>query len=249
MKPIHWSRPSLKLVEIAYKRRQPGRRFANISRIARDARLAMTTRDPVSYYRGVMKSDATQGHEVAVGSPSHEHWIKIGQMQFDYLLRHDLRPGMRMLEIGCGDLRAGRLFIDYLKAGDYYGVDISPEIIFAAQRTIVSYGLEAKVPHMTLVRDLKLDFLPESYFTVVNAHSVFSHCSANLISECLAGVRRVMAPDGFFDFTFDRVVAHERHVLREDYYYRTETLTALAATHGFDAAFMDDWEELPHTQS
>ena len=33
---------------------------------------------------------------------------------------------MRMLEIGCGNLRAGRLFIDYLDAGDYYGIDISP---------------------------------------------------------------------------------------------------------------------------
>ena len=41
---------------------------------------------------------------------------------------------MRMLEIGCGNLRAGRLFIDHLDAGDYYGTDISPDILLAAQR-------------------------------------------------------------------------------------------------------------------
>lgn len=209
----------------------------------------MATRDSVSYYRAVMKSDTLQGHEVAVGSPNHEHWLEVGQMQFEYLLAHGLVPGMRMLEIGCGDLRAGRLFIAYLRPGDYYGVDISPEILFAAQDTIVSYGLETKVPHITLVRNMKLDFLPAECFAVVNAHSVFSHCSIELIGECLAGVRRVMAPSGFFDFTFDRVVGHERHVLREDYYYRTETLARLAADHGFDMAFMDDWEKLPHRQS
>ncbi len=38
-------------------------------------------------------------------------------------------------------------------------------------------------------------------------------------------------------------------MLREDFYYRTETLTALAAAHGLQATFMADWEELPHEQS
>ena len=38
-----------------------------------------------------------------------------------------------MLEIGCGNLRAGRLFIDYLDAGNYYGIDISPDILLAAR--------------------------------------------------------------------------------------------------------------------
>jgi hypothetical protein len=38
-------------------------------------------------------------------------------------------------------------------------------------------------------------------------------------------------------------------VLREDFYYRTETLIALAARHGLSGEFMTDWEELPHAQS
>ena len=38
-----------------------------------------------------------------------------------------------MLEIGCGNLRAGHLFIGYLDAGNYYGIDISPDILLAAQ--------------------------------------------------------------------------------------------------------------------
>ena len=38
-------------------------------------------------------------------------------------------------------------------------------------------------------------------------------------------------------------------MLREDFYYRTETLIALAAKHGLTARFMDDWELLPATRS
>jgi hypothetical protein len=84
---------------------------------------------------------------------------------------------------------------------------------------------------------------------VVHAHSVFSHSPIQVIDECLAHVGRVLAPDGFFDFTFDRTEGVEHHVLREDFYYRTETLTGLAERHGLTARFMDDWERLPHGQS
>jgi hypothetical protein len=58
-----------------------------------------------------------------------------------------------------------------------------------------------------------------------------------------------MKPDGFFDFTFNRTEGAEHHVLREDFYYRTETLVTLARQHGLTGQFMKDWEELPHPQS
>ena len=38
-------------------------------------------------------------------------------------------------------------------------------------------------------------------------------------------------------------------MLREDFYYRTETLVALADLHGLTGQFMADSEELPHQQS
>jgi hypothetical protein len=38
-------------------------------------------------------------------------------------------------------------------------------------------------------------------------------------------------------------------VLREDFYYRTQTLVSLAERHGLTARFMDDWERRPHGQS
>jgi len=58
-----------------------------------------------------------------------------------------------------------------------------------------------------------------------------------------------MTPGGFFDFTFDRTEGAEHHVLREDFYYRTETLISLAAKHGLEATFMADWDSTGHAQS
>ena len=235
--------------KITYALQHPDKVAGYVRRRARDAWLTLHTRDHVAYYRAVMRSDAARSREGAVGSKTHESWLQIGQLQFDYLIGHGLKPQMRMLEIGCGNLRAGRLFIDYLHSGNYYGLDISPDILLGAQQVVVDYGLQAKLPHLALVRDLKLEFLPDGQFDAVHAHSVFSHSPLEVIDECLAHVGRIMVPGGFFDFTFDRTEGAEHQVLREDFYYRTQTLTDLARAHGLEANFMDDWELLPHDQS
>ncbi len=244
--------------KIGYAARHPGRIPPYAGRIlpyarrwARDLWLGMQTGDHVSYYRAIMRSDIGNGPEAAVGgrTANRASWLRLGQMQFDYLLAHGLVPGMRMLEIGCGNLRAGRLLIDYLDTGNYYGIDISPDILVAALETIADYGLQAKLPRLALVDDLKLGFLPDQAFDVVHAHSVFSHSPIEVIDECLQHVGRIMAPGGFFDFTFDRTEGAEHHVLREDFYYRPETLIALAAKNRLRARFLEDWERGPHLQS
>jgi SAM-dependent methyltransferase len=234
---------------IGYALRHPNRVPRHLARTARDMWLRYRNRDHISYYRAVMRSDTRADPDAAVGSQNRERWLALGAMQFDYLVGHGLRPEHRMLEIGCGNLRGGWRFIRHLEPGHYHGIDISPDILIAAQATLSEYGLQAKLPHLTPVRDLTFAFLPDDAFTVVHAHSVFSHSPIEVIDECLAHVGRVLAPGGFFDFTFDRTEGAEHHVLREDFYYRTETLVALAEEHGLAARFMEDWEKLPHGQS
>ena len=234
---------------LLYAMRHPARIGPHLRRSLRDLRLRLTHRDHVSYYRAVMASDAARDPRAAVGSRNEQRWLALGRMQFDYLIGHGLAPKHRMLDIGCGNLRAGWRFIDHLEEGNYYGIDISPDILMAAKKVLAERGLQHKLPHLTLTQDLTFDFLPDGHFDVVHAHSVFSHSPLEVIEECLAHVARILAPGGFFDFTFDRTEGAEHHVLREDFYYRTETLVELAERHGLQARFMDDWEELPHGQS
>jgi len=246
---VHSKDRSAFTFKIGYALRHPHRIAGYIRRHSRDAWLRMKSTDHVSYYRAVMRSDAARSREGAVGSHTHESWLEIGKVQFEYATGHGLKPEMRMLEIGCGNLRAGRLFIDYLDPGNYYGLDISPDILIGAQDVVAEYGLAAKLPHLTMVKNLKLAFLPDDTFDFVHAHSVFSHSPLEVIEECFSHVGRVMTRDGFFDFTFDQTEGAEHHVLREDFYYRTQTLVDLAAKYGLAATFMDDWASTGHDQS
>ncbi|MFI5616983.1 class I SAM-dependent DNA methyltransferase [Streptomyces sp. NPDC051567] len=235
--------------KVRYAMTNPDRITPYLRRAARDGWLRLKHPDHVGYYRAVMASDTGRNPEAAVGSQTHDRWLALGKMQFDYLLEHGLTPRHRMLDIGCGNLRAGWRFIDHLDAGHYYGIDISPDILISAKETLTKQELQAKLPHLTITQNLTLDFLPDHHFDVVHAHSVFSHSPIGIIDECFAHVGRVLAPGGWFDFTFDRTEGTEHQVLREDFYYRTQTLVDLAAKHGLTARFMADWEKLGHGQS
>lgn len=235
---------------LRYAARNPRRIAPYLRRTVRDWRLRRRTGgDHIAYYRAVMKADTARNPRGAVGTPTEERWQALGKMQFDYLRAHGLTPGDRLLDIGCGNLRAGHHLIRYLDPGHYYGVDISPDILLAARRTLAEQGLQSRMPYLTLVDDLRLDHLPDAHFQVVHAHSVFSHSPLDVIDECFAHVARVLAPGGYFDFTYNRTGGAEHQVLREDFYYRPGTLISLATAHGLSAHVMDDWEELPHRQS
>lgn len=44
-------------------------------------------------------------------------------------------------------MRASLVWQDDQEPGGYYGLDISPDILLAAQRTVIEYGLQDKLPH------------------------------------------------------------------------------------------------------
>jgi SAM-dependent methyltransferase len=196
-----------------------------------------------------MQDTVRRGAARAVDNPDRPQWKKGGKAQFDYLLKHGLLPHHRLLEIGCGNLRAGYRFIKYLDGGNYYGTEISSEVLARAQETLEREGLVAKQPHLTLVEDMRFEFLADGQIDMVHAHSVFSHSPLSVIEECFEHLPRILRTGGCFFFTFNRTDDKERHVLREDFYYRTETLIDLAHRCGLEAQFMEDWEDLGQRQS
>jgi SAM-dependent methyltransferase len=208
----------------------------------RNHRIRRRTRGHVDFYRAVMADDVARGSaRAAVGTPTEERWLAIGSKQFEFLVSHGLQPHHRLLEIGCGNLRAGWRFIEYLEPGGYTGVDISPEILLAAQQTVVEYALAERRPSLALVGGTSLEFLPADWFDVAHAHSVFSHSPLDVVEAYLGEVHRVLRPGGFFDFTYNESDGEVWEVLGEDFYFPRELLLRAGEAAGFEAHHCDDW--------
>lgn len=217
-----------------------------LGKLLRNQSLKATSRTHTEFYRAVMASNARRDPDAAIGSDTREHWMKVGQMQFSYLLTHGLRPDHRILDIGCGNLRAGWRMIQYLDSGHYYGVDISPDILLAALKELHSQKLQHKYPHLVLVNDLRFDFLPDQSFDVIHAHSVFTHTHADVIDQCFASAARLLKSDGFFDLTY--LEGETFSLIEEDFCYPRQMLLEMAARHHLDASYMEDWDYSTHRQ-
>ena len=71
----------------------------------------------------------------------------MGKLQFDYLVDHGLKPDHYLLDAGCGPLRGGVHFIQYLEEGHYYGVDKREDVIEEARELeLPRHGLAGKRP-------------------------------------------------------------------------------------------------------
>ena len=155
-------------------------------------------------------------------------------MQFSYLVTHGLRPGHRILDIGCGNLRAGWRLMQYLDTSNYYGVDISPDILLAALKEVRRSALAAQVSTPRARERLAFEFLPDQAFDVIHAHSVFTHTRADVIDRCFASAARILKPDGFFDLTY--LEGDTFSLIDEDFCYPTEN----AAGNGGESSVRSD---------
>jgi SAM-dependent methyltransferase len=160
-------------------------------------------------------------------------WDEMGELQFDFLKAQGLLPSHTLLDIGCGTLRGGRMFIPYLEEGHYTGFDVSRRAIDAAEDLCRREGLLFHKPRLLHVPEGRLDFsfLSDRYDFLL-AQSVFSHLREPHISECFNNIRNIMTKESRFFFTFYE--ANSPHVLGyKSFAYSFDSLKQMATDSEF----------------
>jgi SAM-dependent methyltransferase len=126
----------------------------------------------------------------------------IAGLQFTLLFSAGLREDDKLLDVGCGSLRGGRLFIPYLNPGRYYGVEPNEWLVEEG----ISWELGADIlrvkrPTFSAIEDFSLGSLGVR-FDFVLAQSILSHTYDDLAGRALAGMRESLAEDGVLVATF-----------------------------------------------
>jgi SAM-dependent methyltransferase len=163
--------------------------------------------------------------------------------QFSLLTLLGLRQDHYFLDVGCGSLRAGRLFIAYLEPDRYYGVEPEEWLIEEGIAQEVGQDLvDIKRPVFSDTDDFDLTAFDQQ-FDYILAQSVFSHAALPQIERCLTEVKQSMAPEGLFAATFvqgDEDYEGDSWVYPGCVGYSLETMRDLAADIGL-ASEPIDW--------
>jgi len=147
------------------------------------------------YHRSLSNND---DHRKCVGGK----WEEIGKLQIDFMKNQGLRPEMKFLDIGCGSLRGGRHFINYLNPHKYYGIDCNQSLIDLGRKKELGINFWK-------VRDL--NFMVSEYFEfdkfskifdTALAFSVFTHLPPIYLELCLHKLSKVFRKGSRFYATF-----------------------------------------------
>ena len=152
-------------------------------------------------------------YQAYVGPP--EEYDLMGAAQFSLLCALGLREDHRLLDIGCGSLRGGRLFIAYLASGGYTGLE--------PNRWLVEEGIDKQLGRDTLalktptfVYNERFDVAQLDPFDFIVAQSIASHTGPAMTQSLLEALRGALAPTGVAAVTF---VHGFRDWTREGWFY------------------------------
>ena len=190
---------------------------------------------------GISLPIGARHYRAYVGPP--EKYDLVAAVQFNLLTNLGLREFHYLLDVGCGSLRAGRLFIPYLLSGHYYGIE--------PQEWLIEEGIKNELGR-EILQVKKPVFSHDSNFNCLNfnqkfdfvmAQSIFSHASRPQIQECLFNVAKCLQPNGVVAATFvkgNTDYEGEVWVYPECVTYTVKHITRLAEAVGL-AALPIDW--------
>jgi SAM-dependent methyltransferase len=198
------------------------------------------THQPVDESLGLGVPPGGEHYRAYVGPP--EDYDLMSAMTFGLLTSLGLRQHHKVLDIGCGSLRIGRLLIPYLNTGNYSGVEPNRWLVQdGIKREIGPDQIAIKKPTIRIADNL--DNVPaDAKYDFAFAQSIFSHCGVDLIQKWLDEISLHLADNGAFAATFlvaDEDFQGDGWIYPGCVRYRPETMVSLAVAAGLQMVMLD----------
>jgi len=211
-----------------------------------------------NYDKELSEDEISQGyHRGFVGGL----WEELGQLQFDFLVNQGLKPNNTLCDIGCGCLRGGIHFVNYLNKEHYFGIDINQSLLNAAQLELRNAGIADKKPNLLCTDKFDITSF-NNKFDYMLAVSVFTHIPMNNILQCLQQVKENLNTNGRFFATFflspnsihTRALNHTpggitTHYTKDPFHYSKEEIKKMASLSGLNVSFVEQGWNHPRAQS
>ncbi|MEO6299320.1 MAG: class I SAM-dependent methyltransferase [Paracoccaceae bacterium] len=170
-------------------------------------------------------------------------WDETGRAQMALLLQAGLQPHHTLLDIGCGSLRLGCKAVSYLDPGNYWGTDLSAELMAQGHQTELADPTRLNPDHLIQDDNFAFPNVPPTIDYAI-AFAVFTHLPLTQLRHALGQIHArfptlqhllftvFLGPDTPSHRQPDGVVTH---ATRAPYHFAAAEVLDLAQATGFTA--------------
>ncbi len=198
--------------------------------------------------RGLHLKAGDRHYRTWVGHP--ETYDVSSATQFSLITNLGLRDNHDYLDIGCGSLRGGRLFIVYLLPRRYHGIEPNHWALEEGiENELGDELIRLKQPSFDYNSEFDLSVFDKK-FDFILAQSIFSHASENMVRTCLREAKEVMKSTSIFVASFVRNNSdkriHQGWVYPDCCHYSIETMKRMIEDSGLNCELID-WFHIGRT--
>jgi cyclopropane fatty-acyl-phospholipid synthase-like methyltransferase len=150
---------------------------------------------------------------------------------FDRFIKYGIRPDHTVVDYGCGTLRVGALFIEFLEADRYTGLDIDERILAAGREQLSDDTVGTKRPTLEIITEESLARVAARNPRWVCSNGVLQHVPPDELDEYFASLSRLIHA-GATGLLFSHTGQESRRTSLKSWVHDFDQLHAAAKAHG-----------------
>lgn len=183
------------------------------------------------YAECAANSLATNKSHSSLGPNLRPGRIASARRTFERLLTYGIRRDETVVDYGCGTLRLGSLFIDYLEPDRYIGLDIDQRILAAGRGQLADDIVETKRPTLEVISKESLACVAARKPRWVCSKGVLQHVPPEELDEYFAGLSPLIHA-GATGLLFSHIGPESRRMSLKTWAHDFDRLHATAGDHG-----------------